>query len=109
MSRSAAQSSKTKSAQQEYENAVIEQLVGNMEADIPDAMVEVQLDKLMEDFSMRLSNQGMKMEDYLAMMGATPESMRASPLSVRWRWTWLSPLWPTPRASPSPTRSWRKS
>ena len=27
---------------------------------------------------MRLSNQGMKMEDYLAMMGATPESMRAS-------------------------------
>ena len=56
--------SKTKSAQQEYENAVIEQLVGNMEADIPDAMVEVQLDKLMED--------------YLAMMGATPESMRAS-------------------------------
>ena len=49
-----------------------------MEADIPDAMVEVQLDKLMEDFSMRLSNQGMKMEDYLAMMGATPESMRAS-------------------------------
>ena len=70
--------SKTKSAQQEYENAVIEQLVGNMEADIPDAMVEVQLDKLMEDFSMRLSNQGMKMEDYLAMMGATPESMRAS-------------------------------
>ena len=55
--------SKTKSAQQEYENAVIEQLVGNMEADIPDAMVEVQLDKLMEDFSMRLSNQGMKTED----------------------------------------------
>ena len=49
-----------------------------MEADIPDAMVEVQLDKLMEDFSMRLSNQGMKMEDYLAMMGAAPESMRAS-------------------------------
>lgn len=104
--------SKTKSAQQEYENAVIEQLVGNMEADIPDAMVEVQLDKLMEDFSMRLSNQGMKMEDYLAMMGATPSPcapLPAPPLSVRWRWTWLSPLWPTPRASPSPTRSWRKS
>lgn len=83
-----------------------------MEADIPDAMVEVQLDKLMEDFSMRLSNQGMKMEDYLAMMGATPESMRASarPTAQRQvRWTWLSPLWPTPRASPSPTRSWRKS
>ena len=74
--------SKTKSAQQEYENAVIEQLVGNMEADIPDAMVEVQLDKLMEDFSMRLSNQGMKMEDYLAMMGATPESMRASAITI---------------------------
>lgn len=65
-------------AQQDYENGVIEQLVGHLEAEIPDAMVEVQLDKLMQDFSMRLSSQGMNMDDYFKMMGATPETMRAS-------------------------------
>ena len=65
-------------AQSDFENAVIEQLVENMECEIPDGMVEVQTDRLMEDYAMRLQSQGMRMEDYLGMMGMSVEMMRAS-------------------------------
>lgn len=65
-------------AQANFENAVIEQLIGNMQAEIPDGMVEAQLDKVMDDFNMRLSGQGIKMEDYASMMGGSMETLRAS-------------------------------
>ncbi|MEI3140865.1 MAG: trigger factor [Lawsonibacter sp.] len=57
---------------------VLEQLIDNMECEIPDGMVEVQLDKVMDDYAMRLQSQGISMDDYLKMMGMTPEMMRAS-------------------------------
>ncbi len=65
-------------AQSDFENAVMERLVANMECEIPDGMVEVQLDKLMDDYAMRLQGQGISMDDYMKMMGMTPEVMRAS-------------------------------
>ena len=65
-------------AQNDFENAVLEQLVEGMECEIPDGMVEVQTDRLMEDYAMRLRSQGMDMNTYLQMMGMTPEMMRAS-------------------------------
>ena len=64
--------------QNDFENAVMEQLVENMECEIPDGMVEVQLDKLMDDYAMRLQGQGISLDDYMKMMGMTPEMMRAS-------------------------------
>ena len=65
-------------AQNDFESAVIEQLVEGMECEIPDGMVEVQLDRLMDDYAMRLQSQGIRVEDYMSMMGMTPEMMRAS-------------------------------
>ena len=65
-------------AKADFENAVIEQLVENMECEIPDGMVEVQVDRLMDDFAMRVQNQGMRVEDYMSMMGMNPEMMRTS-------------------------------
>ena len=65
-------------AKNNYENAIMDQLVKNMEAEIPDGMVEVQLDRLMEDFSGRMQAQGMTMEDYMHMMGMSAEMMRNS-------------------------------
>ena len=61
-----------------FESAVLEQLIDNMEAEIPDGMVETQLDKVMDEYAMRMQSQGMSMNDYLKMMGMTPEMMRAS-------------------------------
>ncbi|MCI8913258.1 MAG: trigger factor [Lawsonibacter sp.] len=69
---------KTAQAKEDFENAVIEQLVEGMECEIPDGMVEVQTDRLMEDYAMRLQNQGLRMEDYMSMMGMNAEMMRAS-------------------------------
>ncbi len=65
-------------AQTGFENAIVEQLVDNMEAEIPDGMIETQMDKVMDDFSMRLSGQGIKLEDYASMMGGNVESLRES-------------------------------
>ena len=86
----------------------MEQLVDNMECDIPDGMVETQVDKLMDDYAMRLQSQGMSMDDYLKMMGMTPEMLRASarPTALRrCRRSWPWRRWPRPRTWRSPTRS----
>ena len=56
----------------------MEQLVEGMECEIPDGMVEVQVDRIMDDYAMRIQNQGMRVDDYMSMMGMTPEMMRTS-------------------------------
>ena len=65
-------------AQADFENAVMEQLVEGMECDIPDGMVEVQVDRLMDDYAMRLQSQGIGMDQYMSMMGMNADMMRAS-------------------------------
>ena len=65
-------------AQNDFENAVMEQLIENMECEVPDGMVEVQVDKLMDDYAMRLQGQGVSLDDYMKMMGMNADMMRAS-------------------------------
>ncbi len=72
------QTRKEAQARSDFENAVMEQLVEGMECEIPDGMVEVQVDRLMDDYAMRLQSQGIPMDRYMSMMGMTPEMMRAS-------------------------------
>ena len=65
-------------AEQDFQNGVMEQLVAHMECEIPDAMVRVQTDRLMEDYAMRMRSQGLSMEDYMQVMGMNEQVMRAS-------------------------------
>ncbi len=65
-------------AQSDFENQIMEQLVENMECDVPDGMVEVRLDRLLEDYAMRLRSQGLSLEQYQQMMGMDGAMMRAS-------------------------------
>jgi len=65
-------------AQNNFENAIMAQLIENMEVEIPDAMVEVQLNRVMDDFAMRLQAQGLTMENYAAMMGGNVDVVRDS-------------------------------
>ncbi len=65
-------------AKEAFEGAVLDQLTDNLEAEIPDGMIETQLDRIMDEYSMRMASQGMSMNDYLKMMGMTVEMMRAS-------------------------------
>lgn len=72
------QKRKEAQAKSDFENAILEQLVEGMECEIPDGMVESQTDRLMDDYAMRLQSQGIGMDQYMSMMGMTPEMMRAS-------------------------------
>lgn len=69
---------RSKQADADFENQVLEQLIENMECEIPDGMVDVQLDRLMEDYAMRLQSQGISMEDYQKMMGVNGDIVRES-------------------------------
>ena len=65
-------------AKQETENAIIDKACENAEVDIPKAMIEAQIDKMINDFAQRLSYQGMNLDMYLQYTGSTLESMRES-------------------------------
>jgi len=67
-----------KAAEESFKNAIMDKAVENMEADVPDALVEAQIDHIVQDFYYNVSAQGMNPEEYLGMMGLTIESFRAS-------------------------------
>ncbi len=63
-------------AQIETENAVVEKAIENAEFDIPDAMIEANVDTLVNDFAQRLSYQGLNMETYLKYTGMSMDAIR---------------------------------
>ena len=66
-----------KQAEQKVENDLMDQVIANMKADIPDAMVDSRIDELVQDFEYRISQQGLKLADYLKYMGINIEQFRA--------------------------------
>ena len=66
-----------KQAEQKVENDLMDQVIANMKADIPDAMVDSRIDELVQDFEYRISQQGLKLADYLKYMGMNIEPFRA--------------------------------
>lgn len=65
-------------AKQDTENAVIEEVVKNAEVEIPKAMADTQIDRMINDFAQRLQYQGMSIDMYLQYTGSTIEAMRES-------------------------------
>ena len=63
-------------AKYETEDAVIKAVCENMKVEIPSGMVETEVDNMIKDIEQRLSYQGLKLEQYLQMMGKTTEEMR---------------------------------
>ncbi|MCD8180806.1 MAG: trigger factor [Firmicutes bacterium] len=64
-------------AKTETENAIIDKVIENAEFDVPDAMVEAQIDNLVNDFAQRISYQGMNLDMYMQYTGQTMETFRA--------------------------------
>ena len=62
--------------ERDYEEALLTAVIDGMQADIPEAMIEVQLDNVMQDFSYRLQMQGMKMDQYAKMSGMDMQQLR---------------------------------
>ena len=63
-------------AQNEYENALLDKICEEAQVDIPDSMIERQIDYHLRDMEMRMSYQGLKMSDYLAYTGMTVAQLR---------------------------------
>ena len=60
----------------ETEDAVIKAVCENTEVEIPEGMIELEEENMLKDIETRLSYQGLKLEQYLQMLGKTMEEMK---------------------------------
>lgn len=67
---------KKKQAEAEKETEVITKLVENVEGDIPDGMVETEIDNMLEQFNQNLAYQGLDIEKYCEYMDSSKEKFR---------------------------------
>ena len=63
-------------AKYEKEDAVMKAVTSEMKADIPEGMVEVEIDNMVKDMEQRMSYQGLKLEQYLKMLNKTEAEFR---------------------------------
>ena len=61
----------------EMENQLLEKVVENAKVDIPEVMVENEIDAMVRDMDFRLRYQGMNLQTYLDMINTTMEDFRA--------------------------------
>ncbi|MBQ3425179.1 MAG: trigger factor [Clostridia bacterium] len=59
-----------------FENEIIETVCENAKVDIPQAMIDDQIDGMVRDMEMRMMYQGMKLDDYFKYTGQTREQLR---------------------------------
>lgn len=60
----------------ETEDAVIEAVCKNIKVDIPSGMIETETDDMLRNIETRLSYQGLKLDQYLQMIGKTEEQVK---------------------------------
>ncbi len=65
-----------KKAKYETEDAVVKAVCDNVKLDIPSGMIETEIDNMTKEIEQRLMYQGMKLEQYLQMLGKTMEDFR---------------------------------
>ena len=58
------------------ENALVEKAAENAQIDIPEAMIEDQAEYMVREMAMRMSYQGLRMEDYMKYTGQTPDDLK---------------------------------
>lgn len=69
-------SAKEENAKNVMQNALVEQIVESSEMDIPDAMIESQVDQMVREFEQRVSYQGLSFEQYLQFSGQSMDQLR---------------------------------
>ena len=70
--------SRTEQNERAFESAAVQMAAANMTCSIPACMIDEQVDHQIEQFAYQLQSQGMKMEDYLKMIGGDVKGMRDS-------------------------------
>ena len=69
---------KNASADAEVEKQLIDKLIENMTGEVPDVMIENEIDRYVSDYDYRLRSQGASIDLYYQYTGSTPETLRAS-------------------------------
>ena len=59
-----------------FEDAVIEAVVAGATVDVPQCMVDQQVERQIQDMSYRMQNQGLTIENYMAYTGLTMDNIR---------------------------------
>lgn len=67
---------KQKQATTENENNVVEKVVENASMEIPDAMIDEQVENMVESYGRRMLNQGLTIEQYLQFTNSTMDKMK---------------------------------
>ena len=57
------------------EDQAVEKAVANATMEIPEAMIDTQVNQMAQDFAQRIQQQGLSMEQYFQFTGMTAESM----------------------------------
>ena len=63
-------------ATDDTENAILNEIAKGAEAEIPQAMIEAEIDNLVRRFEYQLMYQGLKLDDYLSFIKTTKEDFR---------------------------------
>lgn len=69
--------SKQRQAATENENRVVEKVVENASMDIPEAMIDYQVQNMINDYARRMQSQGMSFDQYMKYTGMTIEQLRS--------------------------------
>ena len=67
---------RTEAAQRAFEDVLMAKVDEGVEADIPQEMVELQAERMMEQFKQQLASQGIPFDQYLKMTGTTEADFR---------------------------------
>ncbi len=63
-------------ANREFEGAILTKLIETTEMEVPDAMVEFEADRVVEDYEQRMKGAGITLDQYLQMMGSNRAEFR---------------------------------
>ncbi|MBR3738506.1 MAG: trigger factor [Eubacterium sp.] len=67
---------KEKEAKTDFENKLLELIIEEIEAEIPECMFEQKVDEMVQDYSYRLQMQGLDLNTYLQYLGQTAEQFK---------------------------------
>lgn len=65
-----------KMAKQQYEDEVIKKIVEGVNVEIPDVMVDTQVNMMMRDFDYQLKNQGLNLDTYMKYMNKSVDELK---------------------------------
>ena len=67
---------KQKDAATENENHVVDKVVENAQMDIPEPMIDSQVNNMVNDYARRMQSQGLSLEQYMQFTGMTIETLK---------------------------------